>query len=159
MLLTGVLLAAAGASGGLVWLQPPTVGMRVLSAREVDIVEAIAGVLFPPGYFSVYGGDGGTAPMLDAIVADMMEPNATRGFRYLLRAVELSALVSRGVRFSALPKDEQAEVIDIWFSQNPAPRRMASDSFKVLVGMAFLRRPEVVADIGWRRGCIDGGAS
>jgi len=97
--------------------------------------------------------------MVDAVVADMLEPAARAGFRYLLRAMDLGAMVARGVRFAALPLDEQKEVIDIWFAENPAPRRMASDSFKVLVGMGFLRRPEVIADIGWRQGCSDGSAA
>ncbi|MEL6349476.1 MAG: hypothetical protein AAFV53_40610 [Myxococcota bacterium] len=158
VLLTGVSLAAVGAAGGCFAVLPePAVGARILSAHEAEIIEGLARVMFPPGYFSVHGGDGKTAPMLDAILADMVEAPAARGVRYLLRAIELGTLISRGVRFTALPIDEQAEVVDIWFSENPAPRRMASDSFKALIGMAFLRRPEVVQDIGWRRGCIDVG--
>ena len=154
-------MAAGGVAGAgrFAWLPSPAAPLRIFSAHEAEIVEGIAAVLFPPGYFSVAGGDGGTAPMVDAVVADMLEPAARAGFRYLLRAMDLGAMVARGVRFAALPLDEQKEVIDIWFAENPAPRRMASDSFKVLVGMGFLRRPEVITDIGWRQGCSDGSAA
>ena len=155
VLLGGALLAAGGAAGGVAWLPGPAPAMRVLSGREVEIVEAMARVLFPPGTFSVAGGDGGTAPLVDAIVADMMEPPAAAGFRYMLRAIELGTLIARGVRVSQLAPDEAREVVDIWFSEEPAPRRMASDAYKVIVGMGFLRRPEVVREIGWRRGCFD----
>ena len=149
------MVAAGGVGvGGLGRLPPPGDALRVLSDHESNIIEGIASVLFPPGHFSVTGGDGGTAPVVDAIVADMMEPAARIAFRFLLRAVDIAALVARGVRFVDLPQDEKREVIDIWFSENPSPRRMASDSFKVVVGMGFLRRPEVLKDIGWRTGCL-----
>ncbi|MFT5685311.1 MAG: hypothetical protein ACI8RZ_006262 [Myxococcota bacterium] len=159
VLLSGALFGAALLIGRVIWLAPPAPGMRVLSAREASIIEAIAAVLFPPGTFSVHGGDGGTAPRLDVLLDEMLDELAADGFRYLLRAMEVGTLVARGVPFSGLPVDEAREVIDIWFSEEPAPRRMVSDSFKVLLGISFLNRPEVVAEIGWRRGCIDGDPS
>lgn len=157
VLLGGALVAAGGSIGGLAWLPSTAPGYRVLSVHEAEIVEMLARVQFPPGYFSVAGGDGGTAPMVDDLVAEMLAPEAAIGFRYLLRSLDLSSLVARGVRFSALPVDEAREVVDIWFSETPSLRRVASEPFKVLVGMGFLRRPEVVRDIGWSRGCGDRG--
>jgi hypothetical protein len=156
VLLSGALLGAALLVGRIVWLAPAAPGMRVLSAQEVEIIEAIAAVLFPPGTFSVHGGDGGTAPRLDVLLDEMLDDISADGFRYLLRAMETGTLIARGVPFSRLPPDEAREVIDIWFSEEPAPRRMVSDSFKVLLGISFLNRPEVIAEIGWRRGCMDG---
>jgi len=157
VMLGGAVLAAATTTGGLVWLAPPAQGMRALSPHEVEMVESIARVLFPPGYFPVYGGDGGTAPMVDEILSEMVDPNAAAGFRYMLRAIEIGTLISRGIRFSRLSAEEQFEVVDIWFSQEPAPRRMAGDSVKVVIGKGLLRRAEVIDRIGWRRGCIDRG--
>ena len=155
VLLSGALLGAALLVGRIVWLSPPGPGMRVLSAREARIIEAIAAVLFPPGTFSVHGGDGGTAPRLDVLLDEMLDEMSADGFRYLLRAIEVGTLVARGVSFSRLPPDEAREVVDIWFSEEPAPRRMVSDSFKVLLGISFLNRPEVIAEIGWSRGCLE----
>ncbi len=159
VLLSGALLGAAILGARLVWLPRPAPGMMVLSDGEVDIVEAMAAVLFPPGPFSVSGGDGGTAPMVDALLADMLDPASADGFRYLLRAIEIGTLVARGVTFTGLSPDEAREVVDIWFSRDPAPRRMVGDSFRVLIGMGFLRRPEVLADVGWRTGCPAGAPS
>jgi len=150
----GVLTGATLAAGRLVWLSAPTLGMRVLSSREVDVVEALARVLFPPGQFSVAGGDGGTAPMVDVLLADYFPTRAVVGFRYLLKAVELGTVMSRGVSFSHLSSDEAAEVIDMWTKPQPVARRLASDGFKAMLGMAFFRRPEVLADIGWRLDCM-----
>ena len=155
VLLSGALLGAALLTGRIVWLAQPAAGMRVLSQKELDIIEAIAAVLFPPGTFSVYGGDGGTAPRLDVLLDEMLDEISADGFRYLLRAMEVGTLIARGVSFTSLSPDEAREVIDIWFSEEPAPRRMVSDSFKVLLGIGFLNRPEVIAEIGWSRGCID----
>lgn len=157
VLLGGALVAAGGTVGGLAWLPKTAPGYRVLSSHEADIIEMLARVQFPPGYFSVAGGDGGTAPMVDEVVDQMLVPEAAIGFRYLLRSLDLSALVARGVRYSQLPVDEAHEFLDIWFSESPSLRRIASEPFKVLVGMGFLRRPEVIRDIGWRRGCSDEG--
>ena len=155
VLLSGALLGAAVLVGRIVTLDAAEPGWRVLSAREVVIVESIAAVLFPPGIFPVYGGDGGTAPIIDGLLRDFLDPSSADGFRYLLRAIEVGTLIARGVSFTELSPEEAREVIDIWSSEEPAPRRMVSDSFKVLLGMAFLNRPEVIQVIGWSRGCID----
>ena len=72
----------------------------------------------------------------------------------MLAALEWGTLVSRGTRFSELTQDEAAHVIDIWASENPAPRRVAFDSLQALLSMAFLRREEVIETIGWRVGCF-----
>ena len=116
VLLSGALLGAAVLVGRIVYLAPAAAGMRVLSRREADIVEAIAAVLFPPGVFAVHGGDGGTAPRMDTLLDEMLDTTSADGFRYLLRAIEIGTLVARGVPFTRLPVDEAREVIDIWLS-------------------------------------------
>ncbi len=153
VLAAGVAVGAAVGTGGLVWLGRPATGYRVLDPGEIDIVEAIAAVLFPPGVFPVHGGDGGTAPLVDQILAEIVDPMAVAPFRYLLRAIELGTIAARGSSFSALPADEAAEVLDIWSSDDPFPRRMITDGYKAVLGMGFLRRREVLAHIGWRSEC------
>ena len=90
--------------------------------------------------------------MVDATLASMERP-AIDGFRYLLRAMEVGTTIARGRRFTELDIEDAREVVDIWSSEDPFPRRALSDSFKVVVGMGFFRRPEVIAEVGWRRGC------
>ena len=132
----------------------PAQGATVLSETEFKVIEQAARVLFPPGIFPVAGGDGETAPAVDSLLADVIDPPAVAPFRSMLAALEWGTLVSRGTRFSALSEEEAAHVLDIWASENPAPRRVAFDSLQALLSMAFLRRPEVLDTIGWRVGCF-----
>ena len=145
-------LLAGGA--GVALLGRPASGAAVLSEAELAVIEQAARVLFPPGIFGVAGGDGKTAPAVDALLADVIDPPAVAPFRSMLAALEWGTLVSRGTRFSKLSDEEAAHVLDIWASENPAPRRVAFDSLQALLSMAFLRRPEVIETIGWRVGCF-----
>jgi hypothetical protein len=155
LLITGVAAGGVTTLGGTVaWLGPPALGLEKLSSAEVDIVEAVAAVLFPPGYFPAAGGDGRTAPEVDRLLTEMVDPSTVKPFRYLLRALEWGTFVSRGVRFTELNPETAKEVVDVWASENPFPRRMAFTSVQALLGLAFFRRPEVAKAIGWRAGCL-----
>jgi len=155
LLLSGFALATGGIAVGVVRLAPPTRGFAVLSHREVEIVEALARVLFPPGFFPVHGGDGGTAPMVDQLLDTTFPHQAVVPFRYVLRAISLGTLIARGRDFADLPPEEAAEIVAIWAGDDPLPRRLASDSVKLILGMGFLRRPEVLASIGFKAECLD----
>lgn len=155
LLLSGIALAAGGVAVGMVRLAPAAPGFAVLSRREVIIVEALARVLFPPGFFPVQGGDGGTAPMVDQLLDGTFPRHAVAPFRYVLRAISVGTLIARGRHFADLPPDEAAEVVAIWAGDDPLPRRLASDSVKLILGTAFLRRPEVMGAIGFRAECLD----
>jgi hypothetical protein len=128
-------------------------GALVLSQFEINVVEQASRVLFPDGFFPSAGGDGDTAQAVDWLLAEVIDPPAVGPFRSMLAALEWGTLVSRGTRFSALSVSEAKDVLDIWSSENPAPRRVAFDSLQAVLGMAFLRRPEVLEAIGWRAGC------
>ena len=155
MLLTGVAAGGVIALGGAgAYLGAPVAGLQVFTQDEVDIVEAVAAVLFPAGYFSVAGGDGETAPEVDRLLAEMVDPPAVAPFRYLLRALEWGTFVARGQRFTELDEATAKEVVDVWASAKPFPRRLAFTSVQALLGLAFFRRPEVAREIGWRAGCF-----
>jgi hypothetical protein len=152
----------AGASAGAIlslgfgfkWMGRAAENSKVLSQIELDVVEKASGVLFPPGVFSISGGEGFTAPEVDRLLADVVDPNVVTPFRVMLGALEWGTLVSRGQRFSSLTLAEAKDVLDIWASENPFPRRIAFDSLQAILGLAFLRRAEVLDDIGWRAGCF-----
>ena len=155
VLLSGVLAGGAMVTGGGIrWASVPGEGMKILSSPESGVVETAAAVLFPTGVFPVSGGDGKTAPEVDRILNEVLEPSAVAPFRTMLGALEWGTLVSRGTRFSRLPPDEAAHVLDVWGSENPFPRRIAFDSLQAIIGMAFLRRPEVIASVGWKTECL-----
>ncbi len=154
-MITGVAAGGVIALGGTAaTLGPPAAGMVVLSASEVEVVEAVAAVLFPPGMFPVAGGDGETAPEVDRLLKEMVEPGMVAPFRYLLRALEWGTFVARGTRFTQLDLETAGEVVSIWASENPFPRRMAFTSVQAMLGLAFFRRPPVAQAIGWRAGCF-----
>jgi len=136
------------------WMGATAPGALLLSQLELDVVEAAAAVLFPPGLFPSAGGDGKTAPEVDRLVAEVLDPPTVAPFRAMLGALEWGTLISRGTRFSAMELSEAKEVLDVWASENPFPRRIAFDSLQAVLGMAFLRRPEVNEAIGWRAGCF-----
>ena len=155
VLLSGVLAGGAMVvGGGIRWASVPGEGLKVLSSPESGVVEKAAAVLFPTGVFPISGGDGKTAPEVDRILAEVLEPSAVVPFRTMLGALEWGTLVSRGTRFSRLTADEAAHVLDVWGSENPFPRRIAFDSLQAIIGMAFLRRPEVIASVGWKTECL-----
>ena len=150
-------VAAGGllvAGGALVVSGEAAPGASVLSQAELDVVEQAARILFPSGYFPVAGGDGVTAAEVDGLLAEVIDPPAVAPFRSMLGALEWGTLISRGTRFSKKSTSEAREVLYVWSSENPAPRRVAFDSLQAILGMAFLRRPEVNAAIGWRAGCF-----
>jgi hypothetical protein len=140
--------------GSLAYLRQPAAGYGVLAAKEIDIVESIAAVLFPAGHFAVHGGDGGTAPVVDQLLQVAVDPMAVAPFRYLLRAIEWGTFVSRGERFTDLDPVTAREVLTVWGQANPFPRRIAFTSLQALMGMAFFRRPKVAKAVGWRAGCF-----
>jgi len=155
ILIGGVAAGTVMAAGGYLFVGSQVApGALVLSQIELEVVEQAARVLFPPGFFPSAGGDGKTAPAVDLLLSEVIDPPAVVPFRSMLSALEWGTLVSRGTRFSRLTLEEAKDVLDIWASENPAPRRVAFDSLQAVLGMAFLRRPEVNAAIGWRAGCF-----
>ena len=155
--LAGGVAAGSLLAGGVTFVlaSKPAPGALVLSKTEFAVIEQASRVLFPPGIFPVAGGDGETASAVDVLLADVIDPPAVTPFRSMLAALEWGTLVSRGTRFSELSEEEAAHVIDVWASENPAPRRVAFDSLQALLSMAFLRRSAVIEAIGWRVGCFE----
>jgi hypothetical protein len=155
LILTGAAAGGVVAVGGVtVHLGPPAPGMRLLSVSEVELVEAVASVLFPAGVFSVAGGDGQTAPEVDRLLTEVLPAEVVGPFRYVLRALQWGTVISRGTRFTQLDAPTAAEVVGVWASENPFPRRVAFTSVQAILGLAYFRRPEVVDAVGWRAGCL-----
>jgi hypothetical protein len=153
--------AAVGAGGGGVAVHRatrPAAGARLFTRSELRIVEAIAEVMFPGGPFPVDGLQAGVAAEVDRIVAEVLEPIHAAGFRTLLQSLEWGTLASRGRSFTALPAPERAEVLERWLDPSVFTRRLAAESFRVVLGMAYFAHPEVLAHMGWRPEC-GGGAT
>ncbi len=156
----GLLLGGAAASivvaGGAAWELAPAPGMAVLSEDELRVVRALAEVMFPRDPFPIDGIEAGVAEEVDRIVSDVLQPIHANGFRTLLHAVEWGTLASRGQRFSSLPPGERLQVLETWADPTVFARRVAGDSFKVVLGMAYFSHPRVLAHMGWRATCGGG---
>ncbi len=138
-------------------LGPAAPGAIVLSVHELEIVDAIAEVLFPAGTLGVGHAEAQVAHKVDRIVAELLDPQRVAGFRYVLRAVEMGTQAARGVRFSPLPLEDRVEVLEAWADPSVLPRKVGFDVIRLFLGMAYFRHPKVLETIGWRAEC--GGAS
>ena len=153
LLQAGLAFGAASAFGAGLRLDGPAVDARILSPEEMAIVRAVAEAMFPGWPMPLDGVAAGVAEEVDRVVADMMvEPHAS-GFRYVLRALEWGTLASRGMRFSQLTVEDRTEVLDAWSDPVVLPRRVAHDSLKLILGMAYFNHPVVLDHIGWRATC------
>ena len=54
---------------------------------------------------------------------------------------------------AALSPDAARSLFSTWADPSNPPRRLAAESIKAVLGLAFFRRPDVIAAIGWKRGC------
>jgi hypothetical protein len=150
---------AGGAGATLVLrLEAPAPGARVLSARELDVVRAIGEVVLPAGVFPIDGTAPAVLAEVDRTVADMLYPAQARGFRYILRTLEYGSIARHGLPFTRLPAQVRKEIVDNWHDPALLPRRVAWDSVRVVLGMAFFAQPEVTAEMGWRALCGGGGS-
>lgn len=157
-LVASLAAGAVVATGGFTaHLSPAAPGALVLSAREIEIVDAVAEVLFPPGSLGPGAREAQVGRRVDRIVAELLDGQRLAGFRYVLRAIEMGTQAARGVRFSALPLDERHEVLEAWADPAVLPRKVGYDVLRVFLGMAYFRHPAVLGAIGWRAEC--GGAS
>ncbi len=157
LLASGAALLAVGAGGGLsLALGPPAPGALVLSDRELRVVGAAAEAMFPGAPLPLDGIQAAVAARVDEIVADLMDPLRRAAFRYVLRVLEVGTMARRGRPFSALPVHTRQVVLERWSEPEVVPRRVAGDSLRAVLGMAYFSHPDVLASIGWERGCGGG---
>src|SRR5262245_26805256 len=115
--IAGSAVASAAAAGGIAVVEAiPAPGALVLTSRELDIVRAIAEVMFPGAPFPVDGVAAGVPLEVDRIVAQVLEPIHGRGFRVLLQTLEWGTAGSRGTPFTGLPPEERSLVLERWLA-------------------------------------------
>lgn len=159
LLVSGAAAAAVAALGvPMVDLPGPGPGAFVLSEGEKGLVRAVGDAMFPPDNpVGICALDVDLGALVDDLVGDVLDPMVAPLFRYLLRALEVGTLASRGAPFSALSRDVRREVLTTWSDNAILPRRLAYDSFKTILGMAFFNAPEVRAAAGWESTLCHGG--
>lgn len=150
--------AALAGAGCVMWRRAsaPAPGALLLTESEMAIVAAIASVMFPGDPFPIDGIEAGVPAEVDRIVAEVLEPIHATGFRTLLHTLEWGTLASRGASFTALPASDRAEVLERWLDPAVFTRRLAAESFRIVLGMAYFSHPEVLGHMGWQTGCAGG---
>ena len=83
-----------------------------LSSVEREIAVALAEALMPPGK-RFPGGGARTVENLPRVLA-MLSPIGARGYRALLRWLELVPLLTHRSRFSRLPREERERLLERW---------------------------------------------
>ncbi len=150
LLRASFLIAAGVGAGSFAWLRDPEPGYRWLSTGEVAILEALSEVLFQTG--NAVGPDHTEVDVpaaADRLLDTNVDAEKRDAFRYLLRTLEIGTLVSRGVVFSEASAEVRAAVLAIWGQQDPFPRRLALDSLKTVLGMAYFSDPAVLRAVGY----------
>lgn len=155
LLLGGAAAASLTAVGVPVSMLPPAAaGFQVLSDGEASLIAALGEAFFPPGSpLGVSAAEVDLPLLVDALMADELDPVVQPVFRYLLRGLDAGTFASRGATFESLTLEERRDVLENWSDNAIFPRRLAHDALKTVLGMAFFNAPEVTARIGWNPPC------
>ncbi len=124
-----------------------------LSRDERATVAAAAATWFPGEPFPVSGDDQRVVDAIEQIVMEVLAPSQRLAFRAVVRALQLGTLAARGRAFHDLDAEARRDVLQVWADPSVLPRRVALDSLKAVVGMAYFRVPEVLDHVGYRQTC------
>lgn len=152
----GLAVGAALGVAATVRLPPVASGYTTFSWREIEILGAITDAMFPAGPVLISGRDAGVVEEVDRIIGTGFPPLHATGFRYLLRTLEWATVATSGLPFSRLPVEDARAVLDDWGDPGLLPRRVASDVFRAVFGMAYFANREVQRAMDWRSLCASG---
>jgi len=154
MLAAAGVVAAAGTVGvGLRaaswWDQDPADGWRALSPREVDLFDALADAMFPPGGTpALAGSESGVTRWLDAVLADQPEPTGDL-IRLLLHALDDEARLTTGHSITGLSLEARADKLRGWLANENHLVRGAVTSISLFLSMGYCGHPDVIKACGW----------
>ena len=124
-----------------------------LRARDVVIIEAVGDTMFPAGgAIEISADDAGVTAYLDRYFG-WHSPTLRFLMRMLLLLIEQGTLIFAPSlrRFSNLPADAREQYLAGWETSNLYLRRLAFQSLRAMVTMAYLGSPEVERAIGVER--------
>jgi len=142
-----------------VYLRKPAAGRRILSEGEIDVVRALAEVMFPVGNpLGVDGLQAEVAERVDILLEETVDPMMAMSFRYLLRGIEWGSVGLSGSRFSRCTVSQRQSLMARWEVPGSWVGRTCGTSVKAVLGMAYFNHPQVLEAVGWRLGCRLGSA-
>jgi hypothetical protein len=154
VVVAGIGLGSAVALGVIAMPPPPARGMRVLGSEEVRVVAALGEALFPEG--NAVGPsweDIDLVAEVDRILDRVLSDQAVLAFRYLLTALDWSAVLVAGKPVTACRIDERLELCRALDQRESVVRRAAKDGLRGVFALAYFDHPRVWAAIGYRSRC------
>jgi hypothetical protein len=152
----GALLLALGGAGFLAFRRGPTVrvppGLLVLDEREYAVVSALVARLIPRRQGFPAAEDLDTAAGVDKVLA-MEDDTARREVKQLLmlfeNALPTFLFSGRTRAFTALPTDEQDQVLVEWMTSRIPLRRTGYLALRTLVNGVYYANPAVWGATGY----------
>lgn len=130
-----------------IWDDEPAQGFAILSDEETKIVRALAGAIFPGDAKMPSGETCELDVFMDSYLAAI--PRETAGLlRLLLRSINNMAMLDLGGRLHTRRLDERIALVKAWDMSSLGLRRSIFQSVKVILGMGYFERPEVLAAAG-----------
>ncbi len=136
--------------GGVWWDQSAHEDYQLLSAREVEIAEAIVDALFPGDHLNMpNGNDVGVVAELDDYLA-AIHPHKGNLLRLLLHAIDdLAIFDGFGMTpFRHRSRQERIALLNGWDDAKLNARQEAFFGLKVILSMGYCEAPEVIRAAG-----------
>ncbi|MBI2376733.1 MAG: hypothetical protein HYV07_22235 [Deltaproteobacteria bacterium] len=158
-----VLLRGGLAAGGLAFsalviraasylFESHATGLRILTSREVRILEAAIPALVPGGDGMPAGDAARLIPWIDSFLASAGSDTRIL-FRSMLHVVENEPLFAHGARFTSRSAGERHHDLRAFELATTHLEKKAFQSVKLVIGMAYFEQPAVLDSIGYFVGC------
>ena len=147
--------SAAYRIGAVWWDQTPHEDFDVLSAREVEIAEAIADAMFPGDHLGMPNGtEVGVLSTFDRYL-EAIHPQKANLLRLLLHAIDEMAIFDglAMVPFRKRPRKQRIAILNRWDDAGLNARKEAFLGLKVIFSMGYCESPEVMERAGIEYEC------
>jgi hypothetical protein len=148
----GLAIAGAALRFASILGEPPRARLRVFSAREAGILEAVLLTFFPGAEGMPPADTDSIIPKLDAFLAQN-DDDARLLFKTILHVIEDQCLALRFTRFTKCAPEVRAEEIRAWEVTPIYLKRTAFMSMKVLAATFYVEQPDARAAMGYYLGC------
>jgi hypothetical protein len=130
----------------------PRAGLRMLTAREVEILKSVLLAFFPGAEGMPPADLDFLVPKIDAFLAHN-DPEARSLFRAMLHVIDDHARFFHLSRFVDLSPEAQAAEVRAWELTPIYLKKAAFRSVKLIIGMHYMDQPDVRPAMGWYLGC------
>jgi hypothetical protein len=130
----------------------PRAGLKVLSAREAEILEALLLTLFPGAEGMPPADLEYLLPRIDAFLAHN-DPDTKSLFRAMLHVIDDHSRAFHFSRFVELEPEVRAQEIRTWELTPIYLKKTAFRSLKLVIGMHYTEQPDARAAMGYYLGC------